>query len=245
MMRRTLLLCLVSAGTALLLACCSDGPTAPPEPDTLRAVFRDGTDPFGGYYGTRDAVIKDGPSPALYLTNFGTRPLDTLGVVDLAGSLYERRLLVRFDLSSISSCAEVVEAALTLHVMPEDTAALELLAFEATVPGLVPLSWAEGTGGFQQGVSWTTVDGTASWNSEGGDFFLSAMDARTVRGDSSVTFELDGGTVRSWIVEPGTNHGVLVMDGGGAGERFLRVNMREAADPSRRPRLVIRYRPGG
>lgn len=245
-MRRTAnLLAAAILAPALLLTGCSDGPTRPPSPDTLRAVFRDGSDPDIGYYGTRDAVIKDGPSPGLFLGNFGTQPLDTLGIVDLAGVLYDRRLLARFDLSSISSCAEVVEANLTLHVIPGDTAAVYLRVFEARVPAIVPLSWDEGTGGLQQGVSWTTVDGAVPWESEGGDYFLAPIDEAAVRGDSTVTFELDGGTVRSWILDPRTNHGVLVIPGPGGGARSLRVYMREAAAIRRRPLLEIRYRPGG
>jgi hypothetical protein len=241
-------LLILSAAVAILAALsggCSEDGTTGPAPDTITVIFRDGSQPDEYYYGTRDAVLKDGPTTELINGNFGLRDVDTLGAVALSETIYERRLILRFDMSTVSDCASVYSAHLTLSISPGDTSAIELAAYEADVPPAVPVSWAEGTGGTAGGVSWQTVDGTYPWTAEGGDYLTPVMDIESVRGDTTVTFELPADRVWRWMKYPQTNHGILVMPLESGEEGFMRVYMRESADPRLRPELVVRYRKSG
>ncbi len=222
---------------------CESSSTGPGENDTVTVVFRDGASPLPTYLGTSDAVIKDGPDYATKSGNYGTRPVDTLGVVDIGASLYEQRMLVRFDLTSITDCGTVISALLTISVTPEDTnRTVWLDAWEATVPGTYPGSWVEGFLG--DGVSWEFLDGASKWTDAGGDV-LELMDSREVRADTVVTFELDTVRVQTWIKMASKNHGVLLRTRTSGEEAFLHACMRESAAVALRPALYIRYVKGG
>jgi hypothetical protein len=234
---------------AVLLAFLSaqgcDDSTGPGEPDTVTVVFRDGESPVPTYLGTADAVIRNGPTYEMRSGNYGNRSVDTLGITELAGAPYERRLLVRFDLTSITDCGSVESAALTLHITPEDTGTtIRLEAYESTVPPPYPGSWVEGFVDPDVGVTWLTVDGVTPWESEGGDV-LSLIDAAVVKSDSAMTFELDPAVVGRWIEAPSLNHGILVVPAPSLSEEaYLFVHMREGPRDLR-PELVIRYIKGG
>ena len=238
------IICLASITATLLLGSCSDSGTSPDGPDTVRVTFRDGALPLPSWYGTRDAVIRNGPTVAMRTSNYGTAPADTLGTARAGAGLYVRRLLVRFDLTSITDCGALLEASLTLRIVPEDTSVtVQLDAWEATVPASFPSSWVEGFQG--DGVSWLYVDeGVTEWNAEGGDM-LGLMDSKTVKADTSVTFELETARVERWIKYPQTNDGVVITPPPGVLESFVFVYMREAADISLRPELKIIYLKGG
>ncbi len=223
---------------------CGDHSTGPGETDTVTVVFRDGASPLPTYLGTSDAVIKNGPYYATRNGNYGTRPVDTLGVVDTDGLLYEQRMLVRFDLTSITDCGTVISATLTLSMTPEDTnRTVWLDAWEATVPETYPRSWVEGslTG---DGVSWEYLDGVSEWTAVGGDV-LELIDSREVKADTVVTFELDPIRVQTWIKMEWKNHGVLLMPRSSGEEAFLHAYMRENAAAALRPELHIIYIKGG
>jgi hypothetical protein len=237
---------ILSAAAALAVLAgtgCDSSSTGPGETDTVTVVFRDGSSPLPTYLGTSDAVIKNGPYYATRNGNYGTRPVDTLGVVDTDGLLYEQRMLVRFDLTSITDCGTVVSAILTLSVTPEDTnRTIWLDAWEATVPEIYPSSWVEGF--LDEGVSWETLDGVSEWTTEGGDV-LGLMDSKEVKADTVVTFELDPVRVETWIKMERKNHGVLLRTRPSGEEAFLHAYMRESAAAALRPELYIRYVKGG
>jgi hypothetical protein len=234
-------LILAAAAALLMLTGCE--PTTGPPPtgtDTITVVFRDGAEPTSGYLGTRDAVIRDGSAWEMRSSNNGTAAIDTLGVVDIGGSLFARRLLLRFDLTSITDCGTVARAELTLHFEPEDTnQTIWLDVREATVPDIFPGSWVEGSAG--SGVSWLYVDESVTvWDAAGGDF-LGLLDSKEVRTDTTVTFELDADRVENWIKIPWENDGVLVISRTGGMEAFLHVYMRETAAVGLRPELTVWY----
>jgi hypothetical protein len=242
---RPILYIILAAALSPLIAGCGDDTIVVPTADTTTVTFQDGISPSIAYYGTRDAMLKAGPDPDMNYGNFGDEPQDTLGVVRLGQGLYARRMIVRFDLTSVTSCAVLYSARLTIHIDPVDTnRAVDLYAYEATVPPAIPGSWKEGTGAEYSGVSWMTVDGTYPWTNPGGDV-LDLMDERSVRADSAVVFDLSADRVKRWIDNPLTNHGVLVVTGIAIGEEYVIAHMRESTDIRLRPELTIKYRKAG
>ncbi|MCK4549442.1 MAG: hypothetical protein KAU49_04705 [Candidatus Krumholzibacteria bacterium] len=237
---------MLSAATAVALLAgigCGDNSTSPGDSDTITAVFRDGASPLPTYTGTRDAVIKNGPGYAAQSGNYGTRDVDTLGIIDIDGSLYEQRMLVKFDLTSITDCGTLASAVLTINVTPADTNhTIWLDAYGVTVPATYPKSWIEGF--LNTGVTWLTVDGNFDWTTAGGDL-LDLMVSREVRADTVVTFELDAVVVGSWIKTPWINHGILLRPRTAGEAAFLYAYMRESATAALRPELYIKYIKGG
>jgi hypothetical protein len=245
MKRKTLINIMLSAAAAALFlsAGCSDNSTSPGGSDTVTVVFRDGASPIPSYLGTRDAVIKNGPGYDAQSGNYGTRPVDTLGIVNRGTTLFEQRLLLRFDMTSITDCGSLTSAVLTISVTPADTNhTVWLDAYEATVPATYPGSWVEGF--IDEGVTWRTVDGTFDWNSAGGDI-LDLLDTKEARADTVVTFELDAAVVENWVKRPWENHGVLIIPRTAGDAAFLYVYMRENTIVPLRPELHVKYLKGG
>ena len=240
-----LILCAAAVPALLAGYGCGSNSTGPPDnTDTVTVIFRDGASPLPSYTGTSDAVIKDSHAWLTRSGNYGYRTVDTLGVVDIGGSLYEQRLLVRFDLTSITDCGTVISAFLTISVTPVDTSRTILLeAWETTVPATYPGSWVEGTP-TSDGVSWEYLDGVSDWTAAGGDV-LELMDSREVRADTVVTFELDPARVQAWIKMEWQNHGMLLRPRTSGQVAFLYAHMRESAAAALRPELYVKYVKGG
>jgi hypothetical protein len=240
MMRRIFLVSAVSLCLAAFAGCGSDDQLAPaPGSDTIRAAFQDGVSPSASYHGTADAVLKNDPDTAAANVNFGSAPSDTLGSILLSTAFYERRLIIRMDISSITDCSAVVSARLSIRVTPPTPDSITLEAH------LINKQWTEGSGGIANGVSWSTIDGTAPWTLGGGDFYSSVLDEQTVSGDSVVTFSLSPALVMEWIQAPSSNHGIIIKTTDVSRERYAIVFQREYSGGARRPRLEIAYLPGG
>ena len=238
-----------SAGAALVLAlsllaaCGGDDPAgpAPEEQDTSRVIFRDGALPVPAYAGTRDAAIKDGPTDAARNTNWGREFLDTLGMRSAGAGLYDSRVLLRFDLTSLTNCWYVVSADLAVGI---DSAGgtFDVVLDETTVPDLVPGSWTEGTGGLSGGVSWLTIDGDVPWYDAGGSTTGEEIArARVAPGDTVAVFPLPASLVQKWIARPAQNDGVLLRAAVPDAGLGATVHMRESPRTSRRPALSIVY----
>jgi hypothetical protein len=243
-MKRALAAVIACSLCLAALAGCGDDETAPQGPaDTIRVAFQDGVSPAASYRGTADAVLKDDPSPSAANKNFGALPSDTLGSVLLSTAYYERRLIVRMDISSITDCSSVISARLSIRVVPPAPDSLTLRAHLINLPGWK--QWTEGFGGAANGVSWTTIDGAAPWQAPGGDFFIAVIDERTVSTDSVVTFTLSPALVMEWIRDPTSNHGVVIRTTDVTRSRYTTVFQREYGNAARRPRLEIDYLPGG
>lgn len=229
---------------AVIAGCGSDETSAPPfEIDTLTVVLQDGVSPGPGYAGTADAVIKNGPAVSLSNGNFGAAAADTLGVVELGYALYERRLVIRWDLASITGCSQVLDATISLRVEPLDADTLTLFAYRVLRPS--GNSWIEGIGGLAAGVSWTTVDGAEPWVEAGGDVDPTPLDTESIAGDSVVTFSLPRALVLTWIKQPLANHGVVIASAEPTAMLFTTVHMRESSLSALRPRMRIVYIKGG
>jgi hypothetical protein len=231
-------LCLVAAG------CGTDGGIVevPFHIDTLAVDFQDGVSPDASYAGTRDAILKDGPTGSFRDWNFGSVPCDTIGVVQLGYDLYERRLIVLMDLSWITGCSRVLRATLSIHVEPQPDS-LTLEAYQVLRPA--GNSWVEGIGGPAAGVSWTTVDGGEPWTTPGGTVDPTPLDLETIADDSVFTFSLPPALVLVWIKQPSTNHGVIIASGDITTARFTTVFLRESTVARLRPRMEVVYTTGG
>ncbi len=225
------------------LAGCSDDEVAPQGPvDTVRVAFQDGVSPSASYRGTADAVLKDDPNPATANTNYGAASSDTLGSVLLSTEYFERRFIIRMDLSSITDCSQVVSARLLIHVVPPAPNSLTLEAHALNMP---TRQWTEGFGGTASGVSWATIDGAIPWTEPGGDFLTTVIDEHTVSTDSVVTFALSPALVMEWIQKPLLNDGVVIKTTDVTRSSHTTVFQREYGNAIRRPRLEIAYLPGG
>ena len=238
---------LASSVCLLAFTCCSDDEhiVSPPpsSPETLSVSFQDGVLPDASYGGTRDAMLKNGPSYQFRNGNFGAMPFDTLGSVLLGTALYERRVIIKMDLSRITDCSRVLSASLSMRLIPP---APDSMLIEVNRVDLMNWqNWLEGAGGVFGGVSWTTLDGTAPWVTEGGDLDPTALDQETVLSDSTVTFALPPALVRNWITNPATNHGVIVRGAQPAGGGSVIVFMRESDRVAWRPRIDVTYLAGG
>ncbi|MCX5754310.1 MAG: DNRLRE domain-containing protein [Candidatus Krumholzibacteria bacterium] len=242
-MRGILLVSAVSLCLAALAGCGGDETAPTSGSDTIRAAFQDGVAPSASYNGTKDAVLKDDPDAAVANMNFGAAPSDTLGSVPLSTAFYERRLIIRMDISSITDCSAVVSARLSIRVTPPTPDSITLEARLINMPTWK--QWTEGFGGPANGVSWSTIDGTAPWTLAGGDFFSSVLDEQTVSSDSVATFSLSPAIVMEWIRHPSTNHGIIIRTTDVSRARFALVFQREYGGAARRPRLEIAYLPGG
>jgi len=238
---------IIIASIALALAvsgCEEDRPTGVPgeQPDTMVTAFRDGVSPFSSYRGTRDAVIKDAPAEELWNLNWGGMEADTIGSIQIVSGRYQRRLLVRMDISEISSCQKVLDAELTLHINPVAGDSVIFRVFRAEVPENVPDHWTEGEdkGQLQTGVSWQYATVATPWDNEGGDFLPSYLDSEYIAEDSTVTFSLPPSMVEDWINNPLYNDGVLIKSDY-LSEGYKIVYMRENPHPGLRPELRIRY----
>jgi hypothetical protein len=252
--RGALLLCALILSA--IAAGCSDSNDVvkPAGQDTLTVAFQDLVSPSMIYAGTSDAILKDGPATQFRNGNFGAVAYDTIGVVCLGSYDYERRLILRMDISSIKSCSKVIRATLKIHTNTANWR--ELVAF--SVPPDAVDSWIEGIGGLGAGVSWTTVDGGVPWAKAGGDCSPAALDTSSVEYDSTGTFALPPALVLGWIKNPASNHGMIVRslyapsiarsaDGRlepASVPAFATVFTREYSEARLHPRLEIVYLPG-
>ncbi len=231
-----------TAGSFFLFGCSDDGTRLLPPPGYITMEFQDGVYPDQYYTGTRDAVLKAGA--AFAEENYGQVSLDTIGTVDLTGELIERRVILRFDLSLITSCADVKESILSIRVEPGAGSSVTLGVYRATVPALLPASWPEGTGQSFDGVTWLTADGTVFWNEPGGDYLPTLLAAATVTDDTIATFILPDDAVYHWIKFPEDNHGVIIKSQDTSAEGYRLVHFRESGTAEMRPYLSVKYRDG-
>jgi hypothetical protein len=230
---------------AALAGCADDDTVFPPGAgDTATVVFRDGVSPDASYNGTRDALLKNGPTNDFRNRCYGNVPFDTIGSVSLAGAPYERRLVLKMDLSAIADCAWVLSASLSLAFEAAPPESITVAMHRVLRPSYTG-TWIEGQNGIQTGVSWLTVDGAESWFAEGGDFESEPLSRARIAGDTVVVFPVPSALARGWIDAPATNHGVLLRSASTTSGRFALAHLREAFVPSLRPSFTVTYLRGG
>ncbi|MBD3178664.1 MAG: DNRLRE domain-containing protein [Candidatus Latescibacteria bacterium] len=243
-MRRQIILILTLALFLAVGGCGEDdsGVLSGEEPDTMVMVFRDGVSPFPSYSGTRDAVIKNSTAEQLRNLNWGEMQQDSMGSRVLASGNYQMRLLIRWDLSSISSCEKVLEAELTLNLHPDSGDSVTFMMYRLDVPDNIPDSWTEGTGkgDYKTGVCWDYATDATPWDNPGSDYLAPGLFSIQTGADSTASFNLPSGIVEDWIRNPLDNDGIIIKpDYLSSGYRIVRLS--ENSDPDLRPRLTVRY----
>lgn len=166
-----------------------------------------------------------------------------------------RRALVEFDLSAIPANATIVSATMTLHLTRAISAGNQQSLHR------VLASWGEGastTGPDESlnagggGDTATTGDATwvhrffntTAWTTPGGDF-APAASATTTVDDIQGPYSWSGAglvaDVQSWLVNPSSNHGWIVLGVESGFANAKRFASSENADASLRPALKVTY----
>lgn len=162
----------------------------------------------------------------------------------------KRRALIKFDLAdAVPEGVEVDRAQLILYPSQVKT--------NGTIATLHMLTadWGEGSSNAEgeEGKGAQADDGDATWimtflggkpwGRPGGDFDTEILASSAVFIEEDATFESADLTalVNTWILDPGSNHGVIVLGEEPKISTALRFNSREHADSETRPRLKLFY----
>lgn len=155
-----------------------------------------------------------------------------------------RRVLVRFDLSSVPAGSVVTSAsvAVTVNRAPSPAASPTLALHRLSA------DWGEGTsnagspGGrgtfaMANDATWTNrFTGGASWTNQGGDFASSASAITTGQSWDSTALLLSD--VQAWVGDPSANHGWIIIETTEAKKSVRRLNSRES---SQGPSLTVTF----
>jgi len=145
-----------------------------------------------------------------------------------------RNILIRFDLSAISSGSKVTSATLDLY--------LENLGGTGdTVMNIhrVTQSWQEGTGSGSatgDGATWNSYDGSGLWSAPGGDYDPSVAASATVSTSSGIYSWDVTALVNIWAGGIVANEGLLLR---GTESRIARFSSGDHANATRHPSLTV------
>lgn len=193
------------------------------------ADLQDGAAPFFDYAGTADAALSQvEPDRA------GGRAAS----IEVDGDETDRKdlsALLRWDLTAIPRTAVIQEAIVTLHV--EGTSSGPGFALYAVLR-----PWTE------EEATWLQAAAGAPWRGPG---LRAGLDRAAApagafqpsdKGPVRILLNAAGlAVVQAWVRAPAVNHGFAIV---GAHSDGFRFTAREHAEPSRRPRLTLRYAPG-
>ncbi len=142
----------------------------------------------------------------------------------------KRRALMRFDMGSIPSQANVLSADLGLHLT------------SSTTTNSAPIGVHRVTNSWDGRVSWATRDGTTKWTNPGGDFTSFVWSATAITGKTlGYKHWYPTGLVQSWVDGVYPNHGLLLKQDSEATNNLLSFSSMSDADPSKRPFLKVLY----
>jgi len=199
MYKKRFLAAIVIAATAALLISCTGpkGSTGPAGANAFSITFQDGLSPTASYVGIVDTYIDSANATAKNYAN------NLYYVGYIASTSDSNREIIRADLTQlIPSNAAVVKAYLTL------TAAA---GSGATAP--VMKAYGINQQWIQQFATWNLTGGEA-WIPAGGGYDPAPVsDAVSFQnGNAAITFTLDNNMVQSWLADPATNYGVIIID---------------------------------
>ncbi|MGY4884634.1 MAG: right-handed parallel beta-helix repeat-containing protein [Nanobdellota archaeon] len=156
-------------------------------------------------------------------TNYGT---DTVIDVNYATS-NRYRGLIEFDLSDVTSAANIVNANLTLYLSSTSGTNIPINIQR------INQSWAEGE------VTWNNRSSTGAWDSAGGDFSPFVWATNNVStADSFYTWDVTQ-LVQNWINGTYPNYGIILMAGEGNGQWQFASS--DNINATIRPQLNITY----
>jgi len=176
------------------------------------------------------------------------------GVTGNTTGFAERRALIRFDLSTLPAGAVVQAVTLRLFVTRSNSGSVPIELHKLTS------SWGEGTStaGSGGGAGGTATSGSATWTwrtylatgwtNLGGDFVAAPRAVTAVTGAgaaydwSSSAMVAD---VQSWLANPASNFGWLLLDPNAVQGGAKRFASREFATATQRPVLIVTYDVGG
>ena len=163
----------------------------------------------------------------------------------------QRRILMKFDLASIPAKSKIVSAKLELqcHEYSYPVAGQGIVIYR------MDRHWIEGTGvgsaGKQDGCTYLEYDHTdddesadGDWARPGGDYDAKVQAAQStsrVAPNQWVGWQIRE-LVQSWVAGDYVNHGMLIRTHG-AGLSILFYSKEFTADPTKRPKLTVRYFP--
>jgi hypothetical protein len=149
----------------------------------------------------------------------------------------ERRVVTKFDLSSIPAGKTITQATLRLNCY----------AVYNTVTGEVHRStkqWVEGTGNYNysatNGVTWTKYNSSSNWTTAGGDYDTTVSGTATISTTGWKEWTITG-LVQSWYNGTYTNNGLELVQPFNNYYAYAMFRSREYSDSSLRPQLVITY----
>lgn len=196
------------------------------DPDVVIISFQDGVTPTSAYSGTRDTKIKsDEPT-----TIFGSDDeLEVDGDPD-------RSVLLKWDLSSVSTGSTVQSAEITLEIFdasPDTYEIYEMLQ-----------DWVEDEANWNQyrtGDSWQT-EGAGGAPDRGSDVLGTILATDT--GSLTITLtDSAASVIGKWIDDPSVNYGFILQNYPNA-DNGIDFDSREASNLMYRPTLTLSYTPG-
>ncbi|MFZ6015617.1 MAG: Ig-like domain-containing protein [Patescibacteria group bacterium] len=205
-------------------------------------IFQQGVN---GYSGTQDVTISnqyiewsdvgvtdlDGPVKSYYKAEIGKTP-------------YEKRALLKFAYLGIPAGAQVVSAKLTLVVTDWESGYNGMP--QTVLKGYyLKNSWNQSA----EKLGWLYRDDPQlPWSAEGADgsgdlisgksFTMSGFNKS---GDQIRTINLDTAIVQSWINDPSSNQGMIIINDTGDNAGTAEIHSSEDSNPALRPKLEITY----
>lgn len=153
--------------------------------------------------------------------NYGSSSVNSVGFSGTG----VRRILMKFDVSSIPSGAEITDARLVFTINLLSSAVLPFAVSAHTVNS----SWGEDT------ETWDTHSG--------GDYYATAQGSASVTSTGSWVIFLDPAVVGQWVSGSLANNGVLLkQDVENTTEDWLSIYMKEDTVEAERPFLQVTYR---
>ncbi|MCI0493342.1 MAG: DNRLRE domain-containing protein, partial [Planctomycetes bacterium] len=193
----------------------------------ITIAFQDGVFPTLNYSGTRDTYLHGSSSKVN--NNYGKKTtLLVDGSPDVAA-------LMAWDVSAIPGESDVVSAAIQLNITDKTSHGYAVYALDR--------AWDELAANWNQAASGDT------WSAAGangqGDYDATVLGQLSPRSKGLYTLPLnDAGlaVVRTWINDSDANNGLILKDFAFASDNVL-FSTREAASPTKRPKLVVTIRP--
>ncbi len=183
-----------------------------------------------------DSMVKNVTSDTMVASGFPTENYGGTLAMSVRASPSEHGLL-RFDLGSLTMCAEQVTRARLQLFLPDSG---DQVAGTLAV-GVVSESWVEGTnqGGAGPGATWQVRDTGIAWSTPGGTAGGAIATVNAGNVGAPVELDLPPNVIDAWIASPSSNFGMFLTSPNGHWHPIAQ----EATEPPQRPQLVVDLAP--